>query len=104
VEVGKCVANLVHQLEVSDVEHVVPESVGRSSDTSVNSTVPFRILVAEGLVHLQERALARDCSPAVAAGLTVRWLPRLLSSTAANAQSALADDIAIRAEHLHPSS
>ena len=28
MEVGKCVANLVHQLEVSDVEHVVPESVG----------------------------------------------------------------------------
>ena len=28
VEVGKCVANLVHQLEVSDVEHIVPESVG----------------------------------------------------------------------------
>ena len=28
LEVGKCVANLVHQLEVSDVEHIVPESVG----------------------------------------------------------------------------
>ena len=77
--------------------------VGRSSDTSVN-TVPFRLLVAEGLAHLQERALACDCSPAAAAGLRVQWPPRLLSSTAANARSALADDIAIRAEHLHPSS
>ena len=28
--------------------------VGRSSDTSVNNTVPFRLLVAEGLAHLQE--------------------------------------------------
>ena len=39
VEVGKCVANLVHQPEVSGFDHIVPESVGLGVVRRYNITV-----------------------------------------------------------------